>query len=691
MRSLLLTLAVVIYAQIFHANASAKKPSRPLPKGNRPQSATKQSTVGRQGAGTKGKQQRPLSRKPPASMDPEDDEDVDDFDTFGSLPNDDDDDNDDDDHDVVATRQPNNRNSQKIPPGRAAPRSGNGRNSVPKKQNRPTPVSQLNDDDSDDEDEVYNDEYDEEEEDEYPPPPRRQQQQQQQRVRPGQIQQRPAFVGGRRSGTQQQQQQPPRNSRNTGSRPGPAQRRPNGGRNSGGRVVPYRKPPPPGYGAAAALAQGWSGLVSALPDPSIVKEAALSSINSAKQTTSSLSANIYREMKGLTSSELEQVMLKATRPDDTAVKGKHVERLVGVTYQISSRYDIYDAVLRKLWSKMAEKDWRTTIKALYILHRFAADGSPDHAAALKTRLRELRRTRDPKRKDKFFNSKQLIAGDTTPDNVKFRAFMARYAHYVLLRAQYFSGMFEEISSVPPTKLDGKKKSPILAKPITATSLRGENYNAAEMLLKAAIVCHLKDGEICENTAIAAERVAADMMGLTSAVAVALNRVLKDADAIPKGTDLQLIKQWCTFYSQQLLPQTKAMVKKMSPNLDAFGLFLPSRMSASVPPNLLEKGLKLIVKEDGTEDDSNDAAAESVETTAVEPVETATKPEPEIDTSTTEKNDAPKTRETAAVLDEDEAVEEEDGEEEGEEEMEDEEYEYDDEEGEEDEEYEDEDD
>ena len=105
-------------------------------------------------------------------------------------------------------------------------------------------------------------------------------------------------------------------------------------------------------------------------------------------------------------------MLKATRPDDTPVKGKHVERLVGVTYQISARYDIYDAVLRKLWGKMAEKDWRTTIKALYILHRYSADGAPEHAQALKARLRELRRTKDPKRKDKYFNSKQLLAGDS---------------------------------------------------------------------------------------------------------------------------------------------------------------------------------------------------------------------------------------------------------------------------------------
>ncbi len=160
---------------------------------------------------------------------------------------------------------------------------------------------------------------------------------------------------------------------------------PRGGRRpgrGGSRVVPYtsRRQQP------STFARGISALRSSMPDPNSVKEAAMKSLSVARETTSGLSANLYREVKGLTSSELEQVMLKATRPDDTPVKGKHAERLVGVTYQISGRYDIYDAVLRKLWAKMAEKDWRTTIKALYILHRFAADGSPDHAPALKVRI-----------------------------------------------------------------------------------------------------------------------------------------------------------------------------------------------------------------------------------------------------------------------------------------------------------------
>lgn len=459
------------------------------------------------------------------------------------------------------------------------------------------------------------------------------------------------YATRRRSQQQQRRGPPPRGA-------GPARRGP-GGR---GSVVPYTKPGA-ASGAATAFMKGVSSVMGALPDPATVKGAAVSGITAARQTTSNLSSNIYREVKGLTSSELEQVMLKATRPDDTAVKGKHVERLVGVTYQISSRFDIYDAVLRKLWSKMAEKDWRTTIKAVYILHRFAADGAPEHAPALKARLRELRRTRDPKRKDKYFNSKQLLAGDSNPDNIKYRAFMSRYAHYVLLRAQSFGGMFDEISTLPPPDKKGSKKksAPPPTKPITSTCLRAEYLNAAGVLLKAGVACQLKDGEECENTAIASERVASDMIGLTTAVAIALNRALKDGGL--KGADPALLKKWCAFYSEDLLPQTRAMVKKISPKLDAYGLFLPSRMGASVSRDLLEKGLNLeeAVEEEEEEEESTTPAepVESVEASGSDQAAAAAAEEEEVEKPRSSKVSAADSVEEDDESDaEDEAVEEE---------------------------------
>jgi len=423
-----------------------------------------------------------------------------------------------------------------------------------------------------------------------------------------------------------------------------------GGRKPGRRGPPSRKGPP-GRGRGSVVpytrhrkpstfTRGLEALKSSMPDPSTVKNAAVNSLSAARETTSSLSSNLFREVKGLTSSELEQVMLKATRPDDTAVKGKHAERLVGVTYQISARYDIYDAVLRKLWSKMAEKDWRTTIKALYILHRFSADGAPEHAPALKARLRELRRTRDPKRKEKFFNSKQLLSGDNKEDTARVRAFMSRYAHYVLLRVQCFGGMFDEIAVEPGTD---KKKSKSKPKPITSTCLRVEHLDASALLLKAGVACQLKDGEECENTAIAAERVASDLIGLTSAVAKALNRALKGDEL--EGTDAKLIKRWCEFYSEVLLPQTRSMVKRTTPKLDAFGLFLPSRMGATVSQDTLQKGLKL----------EDSAAAPAVADADAD----AAEEEEEDEDASEEKNDSPSKTADDATDEDEEPTEEDD--------------------------------
>lgn len=522
------------------------------------------------------------------------------------------------DHTVLAAakKPPRAPPSGRRSSNRTDPPRSSGRSSPSKRRYEP-------EDEEDDEDDIvfpapFEDEedFDEEEEDHRPkkkrvPSPKR-----------GTPKRASAASGGRSSRSSRQEEDVEddfdRPRRLSGSTTKPSRRgAPPPRRGNGGRVVPYGRDPGP-----STFTKGLAALKNSIPDPSSVREAAVNSLNVAREATSGLSANLYREVKGLTSSELEQVMLKATRPDDTAVKGKHVERLVGVTYQISARYDIYDAVLRKLWAKMSEKDWRTTIKALYILHRFSADGAPEHAAALKARLRELRRTRDPKRKEKYFNSKQLLQGDNKPESTKFRAFMSRYAHYVLLRTQCFGGMFEEISSVPAPSKDKKKT---VLKPITSTALRAEHLDAAKMLLKAGMACQLKDGEECENTAIAVERVASDLIGLTAGVAMALNRALKDDDL--KGADPALIKQWCEFYGEELSPQTRSMVKRTTPKLDAYGLFLPSRMGATVSQDLLQKGLKLEeggpdLKEtskesaEGAEDSKPEAATEEDEDAAV---------------------------------------------------------------------------
>merc|ERR1739841_492014 len=55
-------------------------------------------------------------------------------------------------------------------------------------------------------------------------------------------------------------------------------------------------------------------------------------------------------------------------------------------------------------------------------------------------------------------------------------------------------------------------------------------------------------------------------------------------------DWELIAKWCEFYSKTLLVQTKSLMKRMTPILDAYGLFLPSRMGVTLSQDLLQKGL-----------------------------------------------------------------------------------------------------
>ena len=178
------------------------------------------------------------------------------------------------------------------------------------------------------------------------------------------------------------------------------------------------------------------------------------------------------------------------------------------------------------------------------------------------------------------------------------------------------------TSPPPSKKSRSKsssKAAAASKPKTPP-LCEEHLKFAQMVLKAGLACTLHDGEECESTAMCVERVAADLMGLTAAVAVALKRELKSSDV----DDAALIKQWCEFYSEELLPDTKKFVKKTSSKLDVYGLYLPSRMSASLPQELLEKGLKLgggDAKKDGegkdeepkhADEDEEEAKEESVD-------------------------------------------------------------------------------
>lgn len=60
-------------------------------------------------------------------------------------------------------------------------------------------------------------------------------------------------------------------------------------------------------------------------------------MNSARQRAS----RAYREAKSLMSSEMEGIVLKATRPDDLPVKAKHLETLMRPTNEMPKEFNVY--------------------------------------------------------------------------------------------------------------------------------------------------------------------------------------------------------------------------------------------------------------------------------------------------------------------------------------------------------------
>jgi len=162
-----------------------------------------------------------------------------------------------------------------------------------------------------------------------------------------------------------------------------------------------------------------------------------------------------REVKGSHSSEFECAMIKATRPNEDPAKEKHVARLIETiaTFPMAtaarpSSTDYYTMMLHKLWNRMAEKDWRSVAKAVYILHRMALTLDPELHREFVKRYNSLRGTLHKKSNGLYFSKKTLT--DVLPGSEECAAFLGTYAAFVMDRFVLFSGRYDECFEGQPS-------------------------------------------------------------------------------------------------------------------------------------------------------------------------------------------------------------------------------------------------
>mmetsp|Transcript_22805 Transcript_22805/g.70531 ORF Transcript_22805/g.70531 Transcript_22805/m.70531 type:complete len:466 (-) Transcript_22805:530-1927(-) len=181
-----------------------------------------------------------------------------------------------------------------------------------------------------------------------------------------------------------------------------------------------------------------------------------------------------RLAKAYYSSEYEKFLLTATWPSDQRVSPQLAKRLVESVARFPARPhalpddDPYRVTLRKLWKKMVERDWRTTTKALYLLHALSRSTPTKNARALSRTLKSMVGDADPKTGRKYFSRRELVSlrGDDAGDR---GAVVDAYAGFVLRRALLFAAKFDDVS--PPKKKKGEEAPTCAADEIDGLALK----------------------------------------------------------------------------------------------------------------------------------------------------------------------------------------------------------------------------
>ena len=251
------------------------------------------------------------------------------------------------------------------------------------------------------------------------------------------------------------------------------------------------------------------------------------------------SSGVFREVKGFLSSELEAVILKSCRPNENGPKPKHVEALLGATHDTPGHFDIYPHILKKVWNRMVEKDWRCVLKATHLLHRFAADGAMQHSKALQKTLRNLGRQYCTRHRNQYFNTEQVEECDyeiNPPEEYAAQRadFVAAYFAYTHFRALNLGPSFPELFED-----EGSDNRQLV--------LSARNLKVCKRLVRLGTASGLKRPEVLESElcSVCIERVCRDLHELMELIGKGLTREMKR----PAGERSENFDAWLKWYNE----------------------------------------------------------------------------------------------------------------------------------------------
>ena len=191
-----------------------------------------------------------------------------------------------------------------------------------------------------------------------------------------------------------------------------------------------------------------------------------------------------RSAKAAKSSDLEKALLRATAPSDAPILKPDMAFLFKDVRSYARKAakrrgpNPYEKTLHKVWNKMVEPDWRTTVKGVGVLHRLAAGAAPGDRAAFAAQAARLARARRSKSKNpkkvlqhKYFDRRALV-GTISPAGAGYAAFAGAYFDFVMLRLATADGKLEDLPAAEAQALLAAALaiSPVGAEPGAAAAM-----------------------------------------------------------------------------------------------------------------------------------------------------------------------------------------------------------------------------
>jgi hypothetical protein len=192
---------------------------------------------------------------------------------------------------------------------------------------------------------------------------------------------------------------------------------------------------------------------------------ALRSMEIIKGAAFSSTGKVQRQFKSYFSSDFEVLLLRMTTPDDSRADEEDLEQFIGTietfvrNMDVTSQSNPYRVTLRKIWTKAAESDGLTVLKAQFLLHSILRNTTPEDSLIFKTLLKKMLREKCKKTESKYFDivKTSLISKETK----YLQKFIRRYSIYIFERSETFTSCFEEMKLID----DGMRTEDICAQVI----------------------------------------------------------------------------------------------------------------------------------------------------------------------------------------------------------------------------------